>query len=341
MVKAKIKYFSLTRPPIKFPPGKLQENLKLLHKKIGERFTLLYRSSKKIHKLPLFLFWDTRDKMYVIKYDGDLYTNRNMFPLSITFQDRDTSVNNNNAFIVNIHKTEKVSGTMMVEMAIRLIWTLGAEKIMIDDGATIDCQGRVIQLSPFKQLEKNRTFYEKFGFRPYDVPGESPRFTTPVKDVTKAKDKAIRAIKAMRIESIRRYLMRLFNIYTTIIRTGDYNSIRFFFPNTIPPKNELRHTRRTIPQTENKEAVHEHIGYIARLFEILPKRGKLWPWLKMAFYKKCDLYQDFMENMIQKSKGIRKPYTGIEWKKRFIWNRYRKPFDVLQTYASLPLKLEK
>ncbi len=334
MAKTKAKYFSLTRPPIKFPPGKLQENLKLLHKKMGERFTLLYRSSKKIHKLPLFLFWDKRDKMYVIKYDR-LYTDDELFPLVITFQDQDTLKNNNNAYIANIHKTDKVSGSMVVEMAIRLIWTLGAEKITINDGATIDCQGKEIRLSPFKLLEKNRSFYEKFGFRPYDIPGENPRWSTPVKKATKDKEKAIRAIKAMRIESIRRYLTRLFNIYTSIMKTGDYNSIRFFYPNTIPPRNELRHTRRTMPQKDNKQAVQDQLMYITRLFEILPKKGKLWPWLKTAFYERCNEYYDFMDNLLHK------PYMGIEWKKRFIWNRYVKPFWVLRVYSGLSLKLER
>ncbi len=334
-----VKYFSLNRPPIKFEEGKLQENLKLLHRKMREKFTLLYqdRSEKKskVIKMPVVLFWDKKLKYYILKYDR-LYTDDELMPLVITFNDRDTYKNNNNAYISNIHKTEKISGSEMVTMAIKLIFILGAEKIMIDDGATIDCQGKEISLSPFKLLEKNRTFYMKFGFRPYDdSANENPRYIMRTKNAMKNKDRSIKKIKSMRIESIRRYLTRLFNIYTSLMKSGKYDSIRFHYPYTIPTKEELRHIRRTKPQKDNKQAVADQMAHITRLFEILPKRGRLWPWLKNAFYKKCDQYNDFMENMMDKL------FTGIEWKRRFIWNRYAPPFWALNQYSHLALKLER
>lgn len=337
-----VKYFSLNRPPIKFEEGKLQENLKLLHRKMGEKFTLLYqdRSEKKskVIKMPVVLFWDKKFKYYILKYDR-LYTDDELLPLAITFNDRDTYKNNNNAYISNIHKTEKISGSEMVTMAIKLIFILGAEKIMIDDGATIDCNGKEISLSPFKLLEKNRTFYMKFGFRPYDdsVDGNprNPRYAMRVKDAIKNKDSVIRKIKSMRIESIRRYLTRLFNIYTSLMKSGKYDTIRFHYPSMIPTKDELRYIRRTRPLKDNKQVVSDQMALIARLFEILPKKGRLWPWLKNAFYKKCDLYHDFIENITEKL------MTGIEWKRRFIWNRYGAPFWRLNQYCRLALKMER
>jgi hypothetical protein len=141
--------------------GNVQETLEILHKKVGKKFFLIWKT----HKIPLALEMSTvftkKTKAYVLYWDIPQLA---LKPLTIWFFDPVLYRKNNSTYISSIHSTESMSGTETVKLVLDIQKDLGVEKTYLYDGAHIYCDKFRVDLSFMKMLEKGLTFYMKAGF---------------------------------------------------------------------------------------------------------------------------------------------------------------------------------
>ena len=153
----------------------VQKNIKLLLKNYGNKFNIKYNK----HILTVKLYKNLDIKCYELCYDIDNRT-YDLAPFKITFHDPTIvpSQLNNNSYISNIHKTEQITGSEMIEIALTINKMLNVKKTYIHDGTKIKCGTLEYDLSYMKLLEKNTTFYMKFGFKFKIAPYDFIRFNT-------------------------------------------------------------------------------------------------------------------------------------------------------------------
>jgi hypothetical protein len=85
-------------------------------------------------------------------------------PLTIDFIDPISLELNNNCFLTTIQKTMEYSGKQLVNLCIEICKKLKINKIIVCDGATINCDGVKIDLSLLKLIENKKTYYMSLGF---------------------------------------------------------------------------------------------------------------------------------------------------------------------------------
>lgn len=141
----------------------LQENLKQLYKEYGKKFKIKYNK----HIIEVTMKYNTH-KLSKMKYYSIIYDipNRDfdLYPLLISFIDVIDKKINNNCYINNIHKTDNISGSEMIKLAVAVCKALNVHTAYIYDSTTITCKNNVYDLSYLKLLESNNTFYMKHGF---------------------------------------------------------------------------------------------------------------------------------------------------------------------------------
>jgi hypothetical protein len=158
------KIFDLSKNYPEYKKGDLHKNLSNFIKKHGLNFKLKYEEHtldiqiKKI-KLP------SQIEYFSMVYDIPARTYK-LKPFVIDFIDPRTLEKNNNTYIRNIHKTDKISGTNMVKICLAINKILGADKTCLGDGTSIICEQNKEQLdlSYLKLIEKGITFYMNLGF---------------------------------------------------------------------------------------------------------------------------------------------------------------------------------
>jgi hypothetical protein len=70
--------------------------------------------------------------------------------------------------IANIQRNDKLSGTDIMEMIIKMAKLMNVKKIYLQDGSRIECGDVNIILPIVHLLEKGEPWYSKFGFK-FDV----------------------------------------------------------------------------------------------------------------------------------------------------------------------------
>ena len=120
-----------------FKKDSLQGNLKLFKKDFGTDFKIKF--NKKIidvklesKKLP------NQTRFYRMIYDIP-YRTSVLTPFIIDFIDLHSGDAQNNSYIKNIQKTDKLSGTEMVRLCLRINEILGAQKVYLRDGSQTLC----------------------------------------------------------------------------------------------------------------------------------------------------------------------------------------------------------
>ena len=111
----------------------VQNNIKILLKNFGSKFNIKYKK----HILPVEIYKDKNLKYYVLQYNIDDRT-YNLFPFKIDFRDPITTELNNNTYIGNIHKTENINGSVMVEIVMVINKILNVKKTYIHDGTKLN-----------------------------------------------------------------------------------------------------------------------------------------------------------------------------------------------------------
>ena len=102
-------------------------------------------------------------KFYRLIYKCDKkYTKLNH--LMIDFINIVTNKLDNNSYINDIYKTDSISGTEFLLIALRLNNILGAQKTNLIDISHIQIRDTECDLSFIKLLQNNKTFYMKYGF---------------------------------------------------------------------------------------------------------------------------------------------------------------------------------
>jgi len=147
-----------------YKKGELQNNLKKFEKEFGNEFQIKYEKhiiDIKFEKAKL----PNEVEFYRMIYDIPHRTT-NLTPLIIDFIDIRNTETNNISHLTNIHNTDKLSGTDLVKISIKINEILGATKLLVRDGTKVKCNknNQEMDLSFLKLIERNETFYMKLGF---------------------------------------------------------------------------------------------------------------------------------------------------------------------------------
>jgi hypothetical protein len=159
--------FDLNNSDLKFNSN-VQTNLSYLSDKFGERFKIKNESIELTVKLFKCTIIANNLQFYKLQYDESNRTDiRASF--AVWFYDPKTMELNNNCLIHHIRKTDKHSGSDIVNFVLDILQKLNVKTAILHDGATIDCNGTQLSLSYQKMLEKGQTYYMRFGFEPISL----------------------------------------------------------------------------------------------------------------------------------------------------------------------------
>lgn len=322
--------------------NKLQKNLDILYKKCGDNFTISYKS----HSVPIYFYKEEslnkENKLYVIKYGVKNTVKNKLYPFKILMC---YNVNNikledvNDVYIGNISAIEKndyenqkpINGSTIVEMVILLLKRLKVENVYLHDGAGIKCDennNRNIMLSPFKILEKRRTFYMKFGFMPILTSHmiQECRYKN-INTFIKMVNKSVIKIEKLDMKEVHKYVKQMINLINRIYIKNDYENVNIY--RNMPEK----YTEGTFDKEMNKEKLETYRSQCMTLQKNMPSSGNFSKWIKSIFYKDCKMYKNLME--------VLKPNFGaISYRKRIYKIKYRIIFNHLYQYNNMDYKLE-
>ena len=163
----------------------LHSNVALLMKKYGTSFNIKYNK----HVIPVDIIKlkiPSGISYFRMQYDPPHRTTE-LYPLAIDFIDPILIEKNNNIYIASINKTDKLSGTDLVQLCIKFGEVMGVEKMFLGDGTRIRCNqtNEELDLSYLKLIERGMTFYTKLGFK-FEVNNPSTFFYnrfTNIKDL--------------------------------------------------------------------------------------------------------------------------------------------------------------
>jgi hypothetical protein len=159
------KVFNLLHAHPNLKKHDVQNNIKRLLKQYGKMFTIKYGSLLLENVIIVKKKLANGQSFYSLVYDIP-YRTHDIKPLMIEFIDLHTSETNNNTYISHISRTDKISGTEMIQICIQINKVLGVNKTFLYDGASVVCpkNNESMNLSFQKLIEKGITFYMKFGF---------------------------------------------------------------------------------------------------------------------------------------------------------------------------------
>ncbi len=320
----------------------LQKNLDILYKKMGSNFTISYKH----HQVPVYFYKEKslngENEFYVMKYGVKSPAKNKLWPFKILMcyninhielQDvNDVYIGHISAIEKNDYEGQKpINGSTIVEMVILLLKRLHVQNVYLNDGAGIRCEGdddRDIMLSPFKLLEKRRTFYMKFGFKPIltEYMIQECRYKN-INTVIKMVNKSINQISKIDIKNVHTYLKRMINLINRIYVKDDYDNVQIH--RYIPEEYE----ESTFNKTMNKEILEKYRSQCMMLQKSMPSRGNLLKWIKSIFYKSCKKYKNLIE-VVAPTFGL------IDYRKRLYKIKYRRFFIHLQQhYNNMDYKL--
>lgn len=211
-----------------FEKNKVQKNLKLLYKEYGKYFTIKFGNVlvpvifEKRHSN----IW--QEKFYVLKYHIKKFYNKDLLPFSIWFINLFEQKLDNKAYIANIHRTDDISGSKMVELVLNIQRCLGVSETFIVDVATVNCGNETMELSFIKLLERGITFYMRFGFE-FDLTSAFVwgRFPSKKKLLSTIREliKDIRKIKIKNIISQQKAIIDILSLATKQQKWNEFHAI--------------------------------------------------------------------------------------------------------------------
>ena len=193
----------------------LQNNLKKIHKIFGEEFILEVIINNRKIKIPVSLKY-TSEKFYRLFYNIEDRMSTQL-PFKIDFIDKFTKKINDICYVVNIHKTDNIKGSEMIQLVNEINKKLGVKKAYLNDATTIYCKDIPYDLSFMKLLERNEGFYMKYGF---DIDNKFK------KDLVL---KLIKSCKIVKNKDIKNIYNKLFNLIMSIINDEkEKKNIKFY-----------------------------------------------------------------------------------------------------------------
>ncbi len=312
--KKELKIFDLSEEH-DFVKGDVEENLKKLEKEYGKRFII--KSTK--------LDVEVEVDLYKIKLPSDLEFYRMKYdivdrttylsPFVIDFFDVTKSELNNNSYLYDIQKTDKISGTQMVKLCLEINKILGVNKIFLFDGATVKCGNKDLNLSFIKLLEYGKTFYMKLGFEFEMTNHQSPyyRFTSKTKFI-KEFDRLLESIKSIKTSDLLNEYEKTLDLINKVVKENYKQEFKIFIDNSYPVELE------TYQEPNPKDSIGDIFEECNEVLEILNEHTDtkyFYEILINLFKKKCEQYYILYTHIIsnQRKKLV---YGNIEIDRPYI-----------------------
>ena len=306
---------------------KLQKNLSILYKKLGNRFNISYKKNV----MPVFFTklksLNGVNTYYMMKYGVKTTVKNKLYPFKIRFyyntknekleEVNDVYINNINSIGKDDYEGQKsINGSTIIEMVVLLLKRLHVETAYLNDGAKITCESdENIMLTPFKLLEKRRTFYMKFGFVPFldsnmARDGRYKSINTFIKMVNTSIDK----ISKIDMKDVHLYIKKIIQLINKIYINNDFENVDLY---KILPNEFEEHK---IDKTKNKDRLEKYRLKCLNLEKCMPESGNLLNWIKKIFYNSCKEYKILLEVMVPNFAAIQynKKYTKSNMKKIFL-----------------------
>lgn len=322
---------------------KLQKNLYILHKKLGDHWMITYKS----YEIPLFLEKIKSENgvlpIYLILYGAKQIKKNKLSPfkISLTYNPTGTKKINemNDANIFNFHKIDKddypqqkpISGTTLMKILLIFLKKIGVNNVYLKDRAGFSCTNETnnheVLITPFKLIEKKRSFYEKFGFKP-QLTHDMIQFLRykNIQSFQKMIHASIKEIYHLQNKQIHLYLKRWIQFITKIYVSNDYQNVSIY------KSKPTKYSEKILDKNENKKIMDEYRDQCIQLESILPKKGYLTEWLKKIFYSSCKDYQLAM--------NVFKPnFRIMKYGKKTYLAKYKNDFWNLFNYLDMDFKL--
>ena len=260
-----VNIFDLNQKYSEYKKSELQKNLIHFKKKFGKFFQIKYNDIKinvilEQSKLHNGLSFNR------ITYDIPKRTT-NLAPFIIDFIDPITGELNNNTIIVNIQKTDKISGNDMIKICLEINRILGADKTSLGDGTKVICNknNEKMDLSYLKLIEKNMTFYMSHGFD-FEI-RDNIHYPYRFTDKTKLKEEINRLINEIRNIKTKNIIKEYENTITLlnlVLKNNDEKNLEIILDTSNPTNLNL------IMYKENpniKELMNESIEILKILYK--------------------------------------------------------------------------
>jgi hypothetical protein len=193
----------------------VQNNIKNLHKMFGSEFLLECNINNKNIKIPVFLTY-TSQKFYRLFYNIEDKTSTQL-SFKIDFIDDYTKKLNDICYISNIHKTDSIKGSEMIQLVNEINKKMGVKTAFLHDATTVYCGDIPYDLTFMKLIESNMGFYMKYGF---DI------------DNWKKKEIVLKLVKSCRTvknNDVKIIYTKLFDLIMSIINNeNEKNNIKFY-----------------------------------------------------------------------------------------------------------------
>ena len=151
-----------------------------------------------------------------------------MFPFKISFfsgpQKSGNLLVGNDAYINNILKTDKISGSKMVLLVLEILKKLNVKEVSLHDGTQIDCGDTKLELTWFKLLEKKRGFYENLGFK-YDINLWRKNFFANKDTMYDHLHNQIDKFRKIKISYYKEKYQNIINLISNVIINQDFNKV--------------------------------------------------------------------------------------------------------------------
>lgn len=214
----------------------LEFNLKLVSKKFGKKFQIKYCNiiiPVVLEKISL----DTNNfTFYRLYYDENKTTN-DLIPFKIDFYDVIKQKKNSNSYIAEIHKTNEINGSTIVELVLEINSKLGVKKSYLYDGTSVNCLNDRLDLSIIKLIDNGMTFYMKFGFE-IDITKQYNRlliFKNKKEWINKI-NYLLKKINLIKISDLISQYKKTLDLINQVVKTQDYNDLEIILINTVTIK---------------------------------------------------------------------------------------------------------
>jgi hypothetical protein len=144
-------------------------------------------------------------------------TNDSILPFKIDYIHPYTLEVKNDCYIVNLHRTENISGSQLMNVMIKLNSILKVQNVYISDGSKVNIGSHDVNLSIMKMIETNKTYYMRFGFNftLYGMVDYSNKFNN-IDDLYKLLHKITKNIRNITVKQINDEYTNLINILNMI-----------------------------------------------------------------------------------------------------------------------------
>ena len=316
------KVFDLVKNYPEYIKGDLQNNLKKLIKKYGNKIKMKYNDEI----IEIDIVEETlpnKTKFYSMYYDIENRSER-LYPLKISFINITNYKKDNISYISNISKTGKISGSNMVKISLAINRILGANKTYLNDGATIDCGNEKMDLSYLKLIENGLTFYMKLGFK-FEILDSSPYYYYKLdseKALIKEINKYILNIKKIKIKDLIKEYNETLDLINKIIKSNDKLEI-FLYDEDNTFKDNIW---KRVSSSNDIISLFDECYIMLNLLNNSLGTEYLYELMIKLFKEDCEKYLLINKYLIENTR------IEIRHNKKIISRNYIKDFKILKEY---------